>query len=131
MAEKKKTKYVFKPEMCERMIELGKLGSSQKMIWAELGISAGAAQTFKKNHPEFADALDMALVHSQAYWERELLANLSNKAFNSRLAEIALRGQFGDTYREDRTQKVDLKAEVTVDFGSAVNDLIASLKKAG
>lgn len=129
--KKKKSKYVFKPEMCERMIELGKLGSSQKMIWAELGISAAAAQTFKKNHPEFADALDMALVHSQAYWERELLANLGNKAFNSRLAEIALRGQFGDTYREDRTAKVDLKAEVTVDFSSAVNELIANLKKAG
>ena len=129
--EGKATRYEYDPKMCERMIELGKTGASQKMIWAELGITASAASTFKKNHPEFAEALDMALVNSQAWWEREILANINNKAFNSRIAEIALRGQFGETYREDKSTKIDVKADLNVDFGSAVNDLIAQLKKAG
>jgi len=115
--------------MCERMIEMGKTGASQKMIWSELGISKSAAETFKKNHPEFAEALDMALVHSQGFWERELLANVENKAFNSRLAEIALRGQFSETYRETRDTKIDLKAEVVVDFAGEVSKLIQALKE--
>ena len=114
--------------MCERMIEMGKQGASQKMIWSELGISKNNAEALKKSTPEFAEALDMALVHAQAYWERELLANIENKGYNSRLAEIALRGQFQQDYRETRDTKIDLKAEVKVDFNKEINDLIAALK---
>ena len=69
-AKKPQSKYVFKPEMCDRMIELGKEGASQKMMWAELGISKKTAEEYKKKHEEFADALDLALVHSQAFWEQ-------------------------------------------------------------
>jgi hypothetical protein len=118
----------YDPAMCERMIELGKLGASQKMIWSDLGISKGTAETYKKKHPDFAEALDLALVHSQAHWERELLANVDNKGYNSRLAEIALRGQFQQDYRETRDTKVDLKAEVVVDFNKEIANLISALK---
>jgi hypothetical protein len=128
MATKKPANYKYDPAMCERMIELGKLGASQKMIWSDLGISKATAESYKKNYPEFAEALDMALVHSQAHWERELLANIENKGYNSRLAEIALRGQFQQDYRETRDTKIDLKAEVKVDFNKEINDLIAALK---
>ena len=124
----KKAESKFKPEMCERMIEMGKQGASQKMIWSELGISKNNAESLKKSNPEFAEALDMALVHAQAYWERELLANIENKGYNSRLAEIALRGQFQSDYRETRDTKVDLKAEVKIDFNKEVQDLIKALK---
>jgi hypothetical protein len=125
-----KSKYEFKPEMCDQLIELGKVGASQKMMFASIGISSGAAQTFKKNHPEFAEALDMAITHSQAYWETQLLANVENKAFNSRVAEIALRGQFPSDYRDDKNNKLEVKADVVLDFSGAVTDLITALKKA-
>jgi hypothetical protein len=128
VAAKKPANSKYDPAMCARMIELGKLGSSQKMIWSDLGISKATAESYKKNYPEFAEALDMALVHSQAHWERELLANIENKGYNSRLAEIALRGQFQQDYRETRDTKIDLKAEVKVDFNKEINDLIAALK---
>ena len=124
----KRAESKFKPEMCKRMIEMGKQGASQKMIWSELGISKNNAESLKKSNPEFAEALDMALVHAQAYWERELLANIENKGYNSRLAEIALRGQFQSDYRETRDTKVDLKAEVKIDFNKEVQDLIKALK---
>ena len=122
------TKYVYKPEMCDKMIELGKLGASQKMIWADIGITKTVAAGWSKKYPEFAEALDMALVHSQAYWEREMLANVGNKAFNSRIAEIALRGQFPTDYRERMDIKQEVKQDVTIDFASAVTDLIKQLR---
>jgi hypothetical protein len=128
VAAKKPANYKYDPAMCERMVELGKLGASQKMIWSDLGISKNTAESYKKNHPEFAEALDLALVHSQAHWERELLANIENKGYNSRLAEIALRGQFQQDYRETRDTKIDAKLEVKVDFNKEINDLIAALK---
>jgi hypothetical protein len=124
----KKIESKFKPEMCDRMIEMGKQGASQKMIWSELGISKNNAESLKKSNPEFAEALDMALVHAQAFWERELLANIENKGYNSRLAEIALRGQFQSDYRETRDTKVDLKLEAKIDFNKEISDLIAALK---
>ena len=121
-------KYTFKKDMCDKMIELGKLGASQKMIWSDLGITKDVAKSWSKKYPEFADALDMALVHSQAYWEREMLANVGNKTFNSRIAEIALRGQFPTDYRERMDIKQEVKADVTIDFAGAVNDLIKQLR---
>ena len=74
----------------------------------------------------FAEALDLALVHSQSFWETQILANLENKGFNSRLAEIALRGQFASDYRETRDTKLDAKVEVKIDFAKEVSDLIRS-----
>jgi len=128
VATKKPAKYVFKPEMCDRMIALGKEGASQKMIWSDLGITKTAAETMKKNHPEFAEALDMALVHSQAHWERLMLANAENKNFNTRMVEVAVRGQFQDTYKESRDVKLDAKVETKVDFHKEIAELIAALK---
>jgi len=125
----KKSAVKCTPEICNQVIELGKLGSSQKMIWSQIGISKSTAETWKKNHPEFAEALDLALVHAQAFWETQLLANIENKGYNSRLAEIALRGQFQQDYRETRDNKVEVKADVVIDFNGAVNDLIKELKK--
>lgn len=128
MPTKKHPQSKYDPAMCDRMIELGRLGASQKMIWSDLGISKGTAETWKKKYPEFAEALDLSLVHAQAFWERELLANVDNKNYNSRLAEIALRGQFQQDYRETRDTKVDLKAEVVVDFNKEIANLISALK---
>lgn len=128
MTTKKPSKYKFTPDMCDRMIELGKEGASQKMMFSEIGINKDVAARWKKEIPEFEDALSTAVTHSQAYWEREILANVNNKAFNSRLAEIALRGQFQDDYRETRDTKIDLKAEVKVDFNKEISDLINALK---
>lgn len=116
--------------MCDQLIEMGKTGASQKMMFSAIGIGRSVAEEWKKKYPDFADALDMAVVHSQAYWERELLANVGNKAFNSRIAEIALRGQFPADYKETRDQKLEVKADVVVDFSGAVNDLIKQLKEA-
>lgn len=116
--------------MLETIIELGKKGASQKMIWSQLGISRTTAEVWKKKYPDFAEALDLALVHSQSYWETLMLANVENKAFNSRMVEIAVRGQFQQDYRERLDVKQEVKSEVVIDFNGAVNDLITSLKKA-
>jgi hypothetical protein len=123
-------KYVFKPEMCDRMIELGQQGASQKMIWSDLAITKDVAKTWQKKYPEFADALDMALVHSQAFWEREMLTNIGNRSFNSRIAEVALRGQFPTDYRERMDIKQEIKQDIKIDFAGEVNNLIKQLREA-
>lgn len=128
MAAKKSPASKYDPAMCQTMIELGKEGASQKIIWSALGISKATAANYKEKYPEFAEALDLALVHSQAYWERMMLANVDNKNFNTRMVEIAVRGQFSDTYKENREIKSTVKQEISIDFNKEIGDLIAALK---
>ena len=127
MATRRSAKY--DPKMCQTMIEMGKEGASQKMIWSTLGISKGTAETWRKKYPDFAEALDIALVHSQAYWERIMLANVDNKNFNTRMVEVAVRGQFQQDYRETRDTKVEIKQELNVDFNKSIQDLLKKLKE--
>ncbi len=130
MATKKPpaNKKEFTKEMADAILELGKQGASQKAMFAAINISKNTAARLKKEDPTFAETLDLATVYAQAYWENMMLANIENKAFNSRVAEIALRGQFAEDYRETRDTKIDLKAEVKVDFNKEIQDLIAALK---
>ena len=115
--------------MCEEVIELGKTGASQKIMFSALGISKTTAAAWRKKYPEFEEAMDRALVESQAWWEREALANLNNRTYNTRLFEIATRAQFPQDYKERMEIKQDVKAEVTVDFAGEVNNLIKQLRK--
>ena len=116
--------------MCKTMIDMGLEGASQKMIWSALGISKSTAENWRKKYPDFAEALDQALVHSQAYWERIMLANVDNKNFNTRMVEIAVRGQFAQDYRESKDTKIDIKNEVnTVDFNKSIQELLKKLRE--
>lgn len=115
--------------MCEEVVELGKTGASQKIMFSALGISKTTAAAWRKKYPEFEEAMDRAVVESQAWWEREALANLNNRTYNTRLFEIATRAQFPQDYKERMEIKQDVKAEVTVDFAGEVNNLIKQLRK--
>ena len=123
-------KYQFNDEDAKKIILLGQQGASQKSMYAAIGISKATAAKLKKEDPVFAETMDLATTYGQSYWEMMMLANIENKAFNSRIAEIALRGQYPDDYKDSREQKIDLKAELVVDFGSEVAKLIDSLKEA-
>jgi len=128
MAQPTNKKFKFTEEHAKIILDLGKQGASQKSMYAAIGISKTTGLKLKKEDPNFAEAMDLASTYSQSYWETQLLANIENKAFNSRIAEIALRGMFPDDYKNDREQKIDLKAEVVVDFSKEVANLIQALK---
>ena len=129
MAAKKVKKFEFTEDLAKVVLELGKQGASQKAMYAAIGISKATAARLKKEDPFFTETMDMATTHGQAYWENMMLANIENKAFNSRVAEIALRGQYPDDYKDSRNDKLDVKAEVTIDFSKEVSSLIDALKK--
>jgi hypothetical protein len=129
MATKKSppNKKVFTKEMADIIIELGKQGASQKAMYAAIGISKDTAARLKEEDPFFKETMSMATTYGQAYWENMMLANIDNKAFNSRVAEIALRGQYPDDYKDNREIKANIKQEVVVDFDAAVTELISKL----
>jgi hypothetical protein len=126
-----KPKYKFNDEHAKIIIELGKEGASQKAMYAAIGISKDTAAKLKKDDPHFYEVMSMATTHGQAFWENMMLANIDNKAFNSRIAEIALRGQYPDDYKDRQEIKQDIKADVKViDFKASVDELLKNLKDA-
>lgn len=121
-------KKLFTKEMADTLLDLGKQGASQKSMYAAIGISKATAAKWKQEDPFFAETMDLATTYGQSYWEMMLLANIDNKNFNSRVAEIALRGQYPDDYKDNREIKANIKQEVVVDFNKEVADLISALK---
>jgi len=131
MATKKSpaNKKTFTKEMAEIILDLGKQGASQKAMYAAVGISKATAAKWKQDDPVFAETMDLATTYGQAYWENMMLANIDNRGFNSRVAEIALRGQYPEDYKDNREVKATVKQEVTIDFNKEIQDLINSLKE--
>jgi hypothetical protein len=121
-------KKTFTEEMAKTILELGQQGASQKSMYAAIGISKATAAKWKQDDPFFAETMDMATTYGQAFWENMMLANIDNKGFNSRVAEICLRGQYPDEYRERLDVKQNIKQEIVVDFNKEVADLIKALK---
>ena len=119
----------FTEEMAQIILELGRQGASQKSMYAAVNISKSTAAKWKEENPKFAETMSMATTYGQSYWENLMLANVENKAFNSRIAELALKGQYPDDYGQ---QRVDLKAnvrqEVTIDFDKEIAELMQMLK---
>jgi hypothetical protein len=123
-----KQKKTFTKEMASIILELGKQGASQKAMYAAVGISKDTASKWKEENPEFKEVMSMATTHGQAFWENMMLSNIDNRAFNSRVAEIALRGQYPDDYKDRQEIKSNVKQEVTVNYQQEIADLIAALK---
>ena len=130
MAAKKPpaNKKTFTQEMADAILDLGRQGASQKSMYAAIGISKATAAKWKQEDPFFAETMDMATTYGQSYWEMMMLANIENKAFNSRVAELALRGQYPEDYKDNREIKANVKQEVAIDFNKEIADLIAALK---
>ena len=131
MAAKKSpaNKKTFTQEMADAILDLGRQGASQKSMYAAIGISKATAAKWKQEDPFFAETMDMATTYGQSYWEMMMLANIENKAFNSRVAELALRGQYPEDYKDNREIKANVKQEVAIDFVGEMNNLIAALKQ--
>ena len=115
--------------MADAILDLGRQGASQKSMYAAIGISKATAAKWKQEDPFFAETMDMATTYGQSYWEMMMLANIENKAFNSRVAELALRGQYPEDYKDNREIKANVKQEVAIDFVGEMNNLIAALKQ--
>ena len=131
MATKKSppNKKTFTKEMAGTILELGKQGASQKAMYAALNISKDTAARLKKDDEFFAETMSLATTYGQAYWENMMLANIDNKAFNSRVVEIALRGQYPDDYKDRQEIKANIKQELVIDYDKEISDLIEKLNK--
>jgi len=96
----------YRPEYCERVIELGKDGASPAQMAADLGIThRNTLDDWAEVHPEFSEAYTHARTQAQAWWERTGMAGLNADRFNGLVWKTSMQARFRDDYTEKRIQE--------------------------
>ena len=96
----------YRPEYCERVIELGKEGASPAQMAADLGIShRNTLDDWAEVHPEFSEAYTHARTQAQAWWERKGMNGLEAERFNALVWKTSMQARFREDYTERRVQE--------------------------
>jgi hypothetical protein len=134
----------YKPEYCERVIELGKEGYSYAEIAADLEVDKASLYDWAASHEEFSTALRAAKTFEQAWFEREARSNMKNRDFNANLWYRSAASRFREDYTERKetqltganggavqveSKSIDTDA-LSADQRSALRDLIMAAKAA-
>lgn len=126
-------------ELSEKVIALGKLGTTARVIGLEIGLSSLQISELRAKEPELDVAFQAAHDFALGHWEREISLNVGNKSYNSQLVGTFLRGSFPSHF-ESATYKVakerDIQASETSamshdQYQAEVQKLIAELSAAG
>jgi hypothetical protein len=91
---------LYKPEYCERVIELGKQGCSPAEIASEFDVDRVTLRNWADDHPEFFTALTRAKVHEQAWWERAGKSGMVADKFNAQVWTKSVSARFRDDYAD-------------------------------
>lgn len=94
------TKYT--PEMCDKIIELGKIGASKHEMAMELGISIDTFMVWQVENTQFSEAVRIAMSFSQAWWEKQgRIATFGEiSGFNSTSYVFNMKNRFKDDWRD-------------------------------
>lgn len=117
----------YKPEYCEKVIELGKQGKSIVQIASMLDQAKQTLYDWEKVHPAFLDSLTRARQESQVWWENMGQAGLVTKEFQPSLWAKQVSCRFPDDYRDKQTIEHAGKVETT----APVLNIFTSDKKDG
>jgi hypothetical protein len=91
---------LYKPEYCERVVELGKQGCSPAEIASEFDVDRVTLIDWANAHEEFSTALTRAKVHEQAWWERAGKNGMVADKFNAQVWAKSVSARFRDDYAD-------------------------------
>lgn len=104
---------LYKPEYCERVIELGREGMSVLEMAAEIGVSrVTLEEAWPAAHEEFLEAFARARELSQAWWEREGRTGLRADKFNAQLYSRSMSARFPKDWRESKNVESNVTVQV-------------------
>lgn len=101
----------YRPEMCNRVIDLMAQGTSLFEVAADLGISEDTLYRWKKERSSFSEAIKRGGLLSRAWWERKGRVNLENKDFSSTLWYMNMKNRFGWADKIEQKQDTTIKIE--------------------
>ena len=104
----------YKPEYCERVIDLGREGKSIAQMAAAFDVDKASIFRWIEEYEDFRTAFARAKALSQTWWEDKAQQNLTDRNFNAQLWLKSVASRF----REDYTERQ--QTELTGANGGAV-----------
>lgn len=104
----------YHKRFCNAVVNQGRQGKSRTQIAVYLGVSRKRLKTWEDVHPEFKDAMEIALDHARAWWENKAQRSLNQKHFQSGLLGKMMASRFPDEYGERVQLAGDEEAPLTV-----------------
>ena len=95
----------YRPEMCEQVIEWGKLGKSRAWIASELGVCKRTLDVWAEKHTDFLSALSLAKTFEQRWWEDKGQEHIAAQVFQSAMWGRSMAARFPDDWRETSRQE--------------------------
>jgi len=92
----------YRPEFCERIIELGKDGKTVAQIAREFDVSRSTVHLWREKFPEFSDAFTRARDLALAFWEDRGADGLGLAGFNAGLYSFLMRSWFVNDFAEKK-----------------------------
>ena len=94
----------YRPEYCEKVIELGKMGASIIEMACEIGVDRKTLEKiWPAAHEEFFRSFTLARQYSQVWWERKGRENLITPAgmtFQASVWSRSMAARFPEDWRE-------------------------------
>ena len=126
-------------DLCEKVIALGKLGTTAHVIGLEIGLSSLQIREIRAKEPEFDTAFQAAHDFALGHWQRELAANVGNRGYNSQLVGTFLRGSFPKNFEsaaykvnQEKTQAASTSDQMThEEYQREVAQLLKELSAVG
>lgn len=110
----------YRAEMCEAVLQLGAQGDSKCQMAARFGVTRKTISRWEKTRPEFAEAMELAMELSQAWWETQGRDGMwAGKSFNSPTYQFNMKNRFRADYTD--------RQEVTLDASAAFMQIWSSI----
>lgn len=101
---------LYKPEYCEEVIALGKIGKSVEAIGAILGVGTKTLYNWRDQHEDFLHALDMAKEFELQWWEdiaqTHMIENKESDKINASIWSRSMAARFPKKYRESTKTEI-------------------------
>lgn len=93
----------YKPEYCERVVELGKQGMSVVEMACDIGVARATLEAnWPAEHPEFLEAFARAREESQAWWEKTGREGMQAKSIDAAIYSRSMSARFPKDWSEKR-----------------------------
>lgn len=96
----------YRPEYCERVVELAKQGDGWAAYASEFEVDRATLYKWADQYPDFRTALNRAKVEEQIWWEKAGREALGAKHFNAAVWRTTMQARFRDDYTERKVTEI-------------------------
>jgi hypothetical protein len=98
----------YEPRFCKVVIGQGRQGKSRAQIAVYLGVTRKRIASWEATHPEFREAMEIALDYALAWWETKAQKSLNAKHFQAGMLNKMLASRYPDQYGDKSQLEVDI-----------------------